>query len=225
MDWGFVAEDADAYQVLASSVEREVRVGAVLIHGPTGDTWSNLATRVRFGQDDAAAGVQEVRAWFAVRSVEEYRWLVGPSATPPDLISALVSLGASPDEAEPELTAMVLDHAPPLVPNVAVREVGSQSDFEQMERIRRVVFADASTPSPEELRTGWAALSGSEGSKAFLAESMAKRFRMALCDVPTAAPGFSRVESRCRGHEVEVPIGRLCGCVGRRLSRWERRRW
>jgi hypothetical protein len=170
MDWGFVAEDADAYQVLASSVERDVRTGAVLIHGPTGDTWSNLATRVRFGQDDAAAGVQEVRAWFAVRSVEEFRWLVGPSATPPDLISALVSLGASPDEAEPELTAMVLDHAPPLVPNVAVREVGSQSDFEQMERIRRVVFADASTPSPEELRTGWAALSGSEGSKAFLAE-------------------------------------------------------
>lgn len=170
MDWGFVAEDADAYQELASSVEREVRAGAVLIHSPTDDTWSNLATRVRFGQDDATVRVQKVRGWFAERSIEEFRWLVGPSATPPDLISKLVSLGASPDEAEPELTAMVLDHAPPLVPNVAVREVGSQADFEQMERIRRAVFADASTPSADELRAGWAALSGSEGSRAFLAE-------------------------------------------------------
>jgi hypothetical protein len=52
MDRAFVAEDAHAYQDLARSVERDVRPEVVLIHGPTGDAWSNLAARVRFGHRD-----------------------------------------------------------------------------------------------------------------------------------------------------------------------------
>src|SRR4029078_2236418 len=53
MDWGFAAEDADAYQELAPSVERDARPEVVLIHGPTTDPWSNLATRIRFRHDVA----------------------------------------------------------------------------------------------------------------------------------------------------------------------------
>jgi predicted N-acetyltransferase YhbS len=170
MDWAFVAEDADAYQDLSGSVERDARPEVVLIHGPTGDAWSNLATRIRFGNRDLAGQVKTVRDWFAGRSVEAFRWLVGSSATPPDLLGGLLELGASRDEGEPELMAMVLDHAPPRVAGVPVREVKSISDFADVERIRRAVFADASTATSEELEAGWSDLSGSEGSRMFIAE-------------------------------------------------------
>jgi predicted N-acetyltransferase YhbS len=170
MDWAFVAEDADAYQDLSRSVERYARPEVVLIHGPTGDAWSNLATRIRFGHSDLAGHVETVRDWFAGRSVEAFRWLVGSSATPPDLLGGLLELGASRDEAEPELMAMVLDHAPPRVAGVPVREVRSRSDFADVERIRRAVFGDGSTATSEELDAGWSDLSGSKGSRMYLAE-------------------------------------------------------
>jgi predicted N-acetyltransferase YhbS len=170
MDWAFVAEDADAYQDLSRSVERYARPEVVLIHGPTGDAWSNLATRIRFGHSGLAGQVGTVRDWFAARSVEAFRWLVGSSATPPDLLGGLLELGASRVEAEPELMAMVLDHAPPRVAGVPVREVKSRSDFADVERIRRAVFGDGSTATSEELDAGWSDLSSSQGSRMFLAE-------------------------------------------------------
>lgn len=170
MDWGLVAEDADAYQELASSVERDARPEVVLIHGPTNDPWSNLATRVRFGQEGVSVGVAAVRAWFRERSVERFRWFLGPSATPPGVVGALTDLGAHPDEEEPELTAMVLDHAPPRAPDVPVREVNSRADVEQLKRIHAEVFGPGATASPEDIDAGWAAMLSGGGSRAFLAE-------------------------------------------------------
>jgi hypothetical protein len=170
MDWALVAEDADAYQDLSRSVERDAGPEVVLIHGPSGDAWSNLATRIRFGHDNLGSQVEMVRAWFHDRSVEAFRWLVGPSATPPDLLAGLLELGARADEVEPELTAMVLDHSPPRVAGVPIREVTSRSDFASVERIRRTVLADGSIASSEELDAGWSDLSGSEGTRMFLAE-------------------------------------------------------
>ena len=79
-------------------------------------------------------------------------------------------MGASRDESEPELTAMVLDRVPSRVAHVPVREVRSRSDFAVVERIRRAVFGDGSTASSAELDAGWSDLSGSEGSRIFLAE-------------------------------------------------------
>jgi predicted N-acetyltransferase YhbS len=151
-------------------VERDARPEVVLIHGPNEDAWSNLATRVRFGQDDVRSRVETVRGWFADRYVEAFRWLVGPSATPSDLLGGLVDLGAYRDETEPELMAMVLEKAPPRVAGVPVREVMSRSDFGDVERIRRAVFGDGSTATSEELDAGWSDLSGSEGSRIYLAE-------------------------------------------------------
>jgi hypothetical protein len=170
MDWAFVAEDADAYQDLSRSVERDARPEVVLIHGPNEDAWSNLASRIRFGHDDLGSRVQTVRAWFDVRSVEAFRWLVGSSATPPGLVAGLLEFGARRDESEPELTAMVLDHAPPRVAGMPVREVKSRSDYASVDHIRRAVFAEGSTASSEELDAGWADLSASHGSRIYLAE-------------------------------------------------------
>lgn len=81
-DWAFVAEDADAYLPPSAMVEREVRTDVVLLHGREGGAWSNLASRIRFEEATVEASVAATRRWFADRDVGEFRWLIGPSATP-----------------------------------------------------------------------------------------------------------------------------------------------
>jgi GNAT superfamily N-acetyltransferase len=169
VDWGFVAEDADAYQELPASVERQARSDVVLVHWPSGDTWSNLAIRVRFAEDGIARSVAAVRAWFGGKAADEFRWLIGPSATPARIVDSLIALGARRDEAEPTLTAMVLDREPPAVQGVQVRQVRSIADFADMERIRREVF-NQTMASDHELAAGFAAHSTIGGPSGFLAE-------------------------------------------------------
>jgi hypothetical protein len=169
MDWAFVAEDADAYQELPPSVERQALDDVVLVHAPSGDAWSNVATRVRFTSDLISARVEAVRVWFLGRARDEFRWLIGPSATPAGIADSLIELGARRDEAEPELTAMVLDREPPAVQGVLVREVRSMADFADMERIRREVFGESVKTSDDQLAAGWAAHSSIAGPIAFLA--------------------------------------------------------
>jgi predicted N-acetyltransferase YhbS len=168
MDWAFVAEDADAYQELPRPVEREIRDDVVLVHAPSDDAWSNLATRVRFTADSIAAGVAAVRAWFSSKAVSEHRWLIGPSSTPAGVADALIERGAHRDETEPRLAAMVLDREPPAVKGILVREVTSIADFAEMDRIRREVFGGSAT-SDDELVAGWADHSSMTRPSAFIA--------------------------------------------------------
>lgn len=117
--------------------------------------------------------ITTVRAWFIDRGVDEFRWLVGLSATPTKMVGLLLSRGAVRDEAEPELTAMVLDHEPPSVTGVAVRPVVSLPDYAQMEAIYEEVFGKPSTEGRDqraERRAGWAAFQATPGASAFLAE-------------------------------------------------------
>jgi predicted N-acetyltransferase YhbS len=169
MDWGFVAEDADAYQTLPPDIERHIRDDVVLIHSRSGDAWSNLATRIRFEAPHVPRAVAAVRAWFGGYSVDQLRWLVGPSATPTRVVDDLIALGARPDEAEPELDAMVLDHPPPQVADIKVHQVSTISDFAEMERVRTAVFG-GDPPSVEGLQRDWHALSRTAGWAAFVAE-------------------------------------------------------
>jgi predicted N-acetyltransferase YhbS len=169
MDWGFVAEDADAYQALPSDIERHFRDDVVLIHSRSGDAWSNLATRIRFPAPHVPQAVAAVRAWFGGYAVGQFRWLVGPSATPARVVDDLIALGARPDEAEPELNAMVLDHPPPQVADIKVHQVSTISDFAEMERVRTAVFG-GDPPSVVGLQRDWHALSRTAGSAAFVAE-------------------------------------------------------
>lgn len=171
MDWGYVAEDADAYQDLPASVERVVREDIVLVHRPSTDPWSNLAARVRFTENGASASVAAVRQWFGGRAVHEFRWLIGASATPMTVVDVLLELGAERDEEEPELTAMVLDREPPPVTDVDVREITSLADFVEMDRIRAEVFGGGiRTDSSEKLEMRWSEFEAMPGARAFLAE-------------------------------------------------------
>jgi GNAT superfamily N-acetyltransferase len=143
MDWASVAEDADAYLLPSPMAEREVRTNVVLLHGRDGGAWSNLASRIRFDGATVEPSVAAIRRWFVDRDVGEFRWLVGPSATPRGVASLMLKRGASPDGDEPELTAMVLDREPPAVPGVVVRPVTTFADYVRMEEIREAVFGSS----------------------------------------------------------------------------------
>jgi GNAT superfamily N-acetyltransferase len=172
-DWAFVAEDADAYQGLTPSTERDVRPDVVLVHRPGGESWANLACRIRFETATADTSIATARDWFREREVGSFRWLVGPSATPADIASRVIASGAVRDEAEPELSAMVLDREPPVVSGAAVRPVVSYADFEQTERIREAVFGrppPASVDPGSARRARWAETKATPGYAAFIAE-------------------------------------------------------
>ena len=168
MDWASVAEDADAYTQESPIVERDVRTDAVLLHGPDGGTWSNLATRIRFDEATVEPSVAAIRRWFADRDVGEFRWLIGPSATPRGLAALLLARGASFDEEEPELTAMVLDREPPTVPSVVVRPVTTFADYLRMEEIRDAVFGSRHIDI-DDRRSRWSKFEAA-GSLGYLAQ-------------------------------------------------------
>jgi hypothetical protein len=168
-DWALVAEDADAHLPLPPSVVRDNRPDVVLLHRPGGGAWSNTASRIRFQSATLDASIAAARRWFVDRRVDDFRWLVGPSATPLGLVGSLLSSGAARDEAEPNLTAMVLDRAPPPVTGIKVRQIASFADFEQMERIRGEVFGTPHGSQRGARRRLWADFQ-TAGSIAFLAD-------------------------------------------------------
>lgn len=116
-DAALVAEDADAYQPIPPSAIRDMRPEVVLLHRPAGGAWSSLASRIRFEVANVDPHATATRSWFRERGVEEFRWLIGPSATPDGVSSELIQRGAVPDSSEPDLTAMVLDRERPTSPS------------------------------------------------------------------------------------------------------------
>jgi len=175
----------------------------VVVHRQGGGAWSDLALRIRFGEADVEPNITATRAWFADRQLEEFRWLIGPSATPRGITGMLVARGAARDEGEPNLTAMVLDHEPPPEIGVRTRRVGSFADFEAMERIREEVFG-----TPDHLRAAggrarWANFRAA-GSIAFLAEVDGAPVSFGIMDRTSAGPmllagGVTRPAYRGRG--------------------------
>jgi hypothetical protein len=85
----------------------------------------------------------------------------------------LLERGAIRDESEPILTAMVLDREPPSVTGIAIREVVTFDDFEQMEGIREAVFGGEDQERlgrSSERRRRWTEFAATDGAAAFLAE-------------------------------------------------------
>jgi hypothetical protein len=167
MDWASVAENADAYLTPSPMAERELRTDVVLLHGRDGRAWSNLASRIRFDEATVEPSIAATRRWFTDRDVGEFRWLIGPLATPRGVASLLLERGASPDDDEPELTAMVLDREPPAVPGVVVRAVTTLTDYLRMEEIREAVFGSREIDE-EERRARWSQFERA-GALAYLA--------------------------------------------------------
>lgn len=122
------AEDLDAYVLHPPSVAREVRSDLVLVDTGSPSPLGRFAARVRFvGEVDAR--IAAVRKWFRDRGHDAFTWKLGSQTTPTDLEATLRAQGAHEDEAEPEHTAMVLDHEPPSAGGVVVKIVESYDEF------------------------------------------------------------------------------------------------
>jgi len=129
MDLAAVAEDGAGYVVNRPGDVREIRPGVVLTHSPNPLPEFGSASRIRLG-GEVHGVVRDVRGWFAARGRDRFVWSLGPSTTPADLSRRLLALGAEPNPAKSELTAMVLDHEPPEAPSgIAIRRSETLEDY------------------------------------------------------------------------------------------------
>jgi predicted N-acetyltransferase YhbS len=172
MDLAAVAEDGFGYVVNRPGDVREVWPGSILTHSPSPLPEFGSASRIRLGSevDDP---VRDVRAWFASRDRARFVWSLGPSTTPTDLARRLLDLGAEPNPAKSEVTAMVLDREPPEAPgDVAIRRVETLEDYVAQWEIFFVAFE---VPEPEReavratLEARWVELVADETGWTYLA--------------------------------------------------------
>lgn len=139
------AEDLDAYVIPSTATVREDRAEVTLIDSGGPSALLRWATRVRFGASDIDGDIASVRAWFRARGHDAFTWKLGAHTTPTELEARLRAHGAHVDEAEPEHTAMVLDHEPPGVDGVDVRPVESLEDYLTSIEIMTVAFGGSFT--------------------------------------------------------------------------------
>jgi hypothetical protein len=87
------AEDPGAFIAIGPDEERILtdRYSATFMPGE--HFWSASVQRLRFGVDDVAGGVAEIRGLVADRGRTAAAWTVGPSATPDGLRELLLAMG------------------------------------------------------------------------------------------------------------------------------------
>jgi len=122
------AEDLDAYVIHPPSVAREEWPDVVLVDTGSPSPLGRFAARVRFA-GDVDERVAAVRTWFRAQGRDAFTWKLGSLTRPADLEIRLRADGAHEDKAEPEHTAMVLDHEPPAVTGFAVKVVDSYEEY------------------------------------------------------------------------------------------------
>jgi GNAT superfamily N-acetyltransferase len=122
------AEDPGAFVAIGPDEERILTNRYSVTFTPGEHFWSASVERLRFGVDDVAGGVAEIRGLVADRGRNAAAWTVGPSATPDSLLELLLAMGMT-SESDEESLILVLT-APPHVqaPPFEVRLVTSYED-------------------------------------------------------------------------------------------------
>jgi hypothetical protein len=87
------AEDPGAFIAVGPDEERILTDRYCLTLVPGEHFWSASVQRLRFGTDEVAAGLAEIRGLIADRGRTAAAWTVGPSATPDGLLELLVAMG------------------------------------------------------------------------------------------------------------------------------------
>src|SRR5215211_8372394 len=87
------AEDPGAFVAIGPDEERILTNRYSVTFTPGEHFWSVSVQRLRFGVDDVAGGVAEIRGLVADRGRNAAAWTVGPSATPDGLLELLVAMG------------------------------------------------------------------------------------------------------------------------------------
>lgn len=109
------AEDPDPYLAIGPDEERLVTDTAVITISPGGHFWSARVVRVRMDADDVPQQLGEIRDLLRPRGRRAAAWALGPSATPPDLLEQLLSLGLE-SESETGSDILVLTDPPQIGP-------------------------------------------------------------------------------------------------------------
>ena len=91
------AEDPGAFVAIGPDEERILTDRYSVTFTPGEHFWSASVERLRFGTDDVAAQVTEIRGLVADRGRNAAAWTVGPSATPDGLLELLVAMGINPN--------------------------------------------------------------------------------------------------------------------------------
>ena len=87
------AEDPGAFVAIGPDEERILTNRYSVTFTPGEHFWSVSVQRLRFGVDDVAGGVAEIRGLVADRGRNAAAWTVGPSATPDGLLELLLAMG------------------------------------------------------------------------------------------------------------------------------------
>jgi hypothetical protein len=145
------AEDPGAFVVIGPDEERILTDRYSLTFTPGVHFWSASVERLRFGVDDVAAQVTEIRGLVADRGRNAAAWTVGPSATPDGLLELLVAMGMRSESDEGSLILVLTE--PPQAPSpFEVRLVTSYEDHLAAIEVANQSFAFPSGDALDERR-------------------------------------------------------------------------
>jgi len=105
------AEDPGAFVAIGPDEERILTDRYSVTFTPGEHFWSASVQRLRFGVDEVADGVAEIRGLVADRGRNAAAWTVGPSATPEGLLEQLVAMGMT-SESDAGSLILVLTEPP-----------------------------------------------------------------------------------------------------------------
>jgi GNAT superfamily N-acetyltransferase len=145
------AEDPGAFVAIGPDEERILTNRYSVTFTPGVHFWSASVQRLRFGVDDVAAQVTEIRGLVADRGRNAAAWTVGPSATPDGLLELLVAMGMRSESDEGSLILVLT--APPQAPSpFEVRLVTSYEDHVAAIEVANQGFAFPSEDAVDERR-------------------------------------------------------------------------
>jgi GNAT superfamily N-acetyltransferase len=114
--------------------------------------WSASVERLRFGVDDVACGVAEIRGLVADRGRNAAAWTVGPSATPDGLVELLLAMGMRSESDEGSLILVLTEPPHVQASPFEVRLVTSYEDHLTAIEVANQGFAFPSEDALDERR-------------------------------------------------------------------------
>jgi hypothetical protein len=146
------AEDPGAFVAIGPDEERILTDRYSVTFTPGKHYWSASVQRLRFGVDDIAGGVAEIRGLVADRGRTAAAWTVGPSATPNGLLELLLATGMKSESDEGSLI-LVLTEPPHIQASpFEVRLVSSYEDHVAAVEVANQGFAFPSVDARDERR-------------------------------------------------------------------------
>ena len=146
------AEDPAAFVAIGPDEERILTDRYSLTFTPGEHFWSALVGRLRFGVDEVADGVAEIRGLVADRGRTAAAWTVGPSATPDGLLELLVAMGMKSESDEGSLILVLTEPPQAQAAPFEVRLVTSYADHVAAIEVANQGFAFPSEDALDERR-------------------------------------------------------------------------